>query len=523
MVRAEERRQRHAEYMRTYRSEEGYINEEYKQRVLRRVARGATPNAGSMEKYDITLEDINQLRSVNEFDPIVMNVPMFLLTRRGRDRAGRTEADFVPDLSEVQDEFRPAESDEEVEQELQPWEKVARAAGVSPRTPLAEIQRTQNKEYTGKTDAMSIAIWMRNNPRQASSKRFGEVSATTTKNQFGGPNSKNTGRFYNFLKYLGDEFAEDFSLVLKEGADDYIRKKINEPRLNKNPKKDKSTGELKRFKNLESTLEEFSTVLVALREYPKYNAAKTTDRRLERAYNDLDRVWTETDAKVSSIKLQNPKKKKPVKDWDEVVRIIKKKYPDPLSKENMYISLYQEVVSRDDFASLFVDDTDFAVPTNRSQIESIKRNTLFIPNKKTRKDMRSALLVLVDYKTKAIYGTQQFGISPALTKRIVKYVKGDYLFGRPKMSSWVGKMLDDVGIVDRDGANISYLRRSYVSSALATITTEEERQRLALTLRHSPSASLKYVRELESQTSLEDLPAEVLDKIRENKLVNDKD
>ena len=49
--------QKHKEYMTKYRSNEAYAKRELKERVLRRVAKGAVPTIGSMAKYDITLED----------------------------------------------------------------------------------------------------------------------------------------------------------------------------------------------------------------------------------------------------------------------------------------------------------------------------------------------------------------------------------------------------------------------------------------------------------------------------------
>tara|TARA_B100000482_G_C12533145_1_gene269273 strand:+ start:591 stop:890 length:300 start_codon:yes stop_codon:yes gene_type:complete len=76
--------------------------------------------------------------------------------------------------------------------------------------------------------------------------------------------------------------------------------------------------------------------------------------------------------------------------------------------------------------------------------------------------MKKALLVLVDYKTKALYGTKEYQFSEALTKRMVKYREKNnspvYFFGKPKMTSWVGKLLDSLGITDRGGINISYLK-----------------------------------------------------------------
>ena len=133
--------------------------------------------------------------------------------------------------------------------------------------------------------------------------------------------------------------------------------------------------------------------------------------------------------------------------------------------------------------------------------------------------MTKALFVLVDYKTRALYGTKEFELSESLTKRIVKYWEKNkkplYLFGKPKMSNWVGKLLDQIGIKNRGGSNISYLRRSYISTAMKQITSATEREQLSFKLRHSPSASLKYIRELED---ISELSSDAIELAKGNKL-----
>ena len=129
-----EGKEHYENYIKKYRGELGsdYREQENKERVLRRVAKGSVPNVDSMKRYDITLEDINQVRKINDLDPVIMNIPMFLQSRMYRDRADRREAegDFVPDVSEIRDEYVPR-ADEEVEQ----------------RVPLAEIQEQVNKQF----------------------------------------------------------------------------------------------------------------------------------------------------------------------------------------------------------------------------------------------------------------------------------------------------------------------------------------------------------------------------------------
>ncbi len=499
--------QKHKEYMTKYRSNEAYAKRELKERVLRRVAKGAVPTIGSMAKYDITLEDINQLRKLNGFEPLIMNVPMFLESRRERV-AG---ADYIPEQSEVVGEFVPA--DQEVEQAPRDTQ--------DDEVPLAELQERLNRSFTGKTDYLSISVWIRSNPRQATSKRAGLISANTLKHQFGSANSEKTGRFYAFLKYLGDEYLEDLTKVTTDEGIKHIREMIYKPR--KNILVTKRGGEMK---DLDTTNQEFSTILIALREYPTFKATTTTNRRLNRAYQELDRLYSEVDARVKAEKLQNPKKGKPVLPWGDIVKRITNKYKSKTSPQNLYISLYDSFPSRDDFKELFVDASEGAIPFSKQDLESVTKNTLFIPNTTTRKNMKKAYLVLVKYKTVLLYGTRTHEFSPEITKNIVKYVKDNkiletgkvpYLFGRASMSMFVKDMLDSVGVPEDREGQIRYLRKSYVSTALQSVKSAEERIKLSFTMRHSPSASLIYLRKLQEEFPIEKLPDEVLDQARSNK------
>ena len=66
---------------------------------------------------------------------------------------------------------------------------------------------------------------------------------------------------------------------------------------------------------------------------------------------------------------------------------------------------------------------------------------------------------------------------------------------------------------------LSYLRKSYISTALQTIKTSHERTQLAFKLEHSPSASLKYIRELQD---IDQLDEEAVELARSGKLTSRK-
>ena len=519
----QKRAERHRTYMKKYRKSDAYVKRELKERVLRRVANGAVPNVNSMVQYDITLEDINQYRNVNGFEPLIMNVPMFLLSREGRDVSGRNEGDFIPDQSEFVGDFTP--DDDEVEQprrEPTPQPETDTLDTNVLGLPLAEQQARQNKKYTGKTDYLSIAMWLRSNPRQATSKRSGLISTATLDRQFGPVNSTSMGGFYNFLKYLGDEYLTDFTKVTTEEGIKHIKEMIYKPRETLRKFK-KGDG----FKDLSTTSQEFVTLLIALREYPKFNATKTSNRSINRAYQELDRLFSEVDGRIKADKLQNPKKGKSVLPWPEIVKRVKSKFPSKTSKENLYIQLYDAFPSRDDFKDLFVDASDGVVPYTKLDLESVKKNTLFLPNNTTRKNMKAAYLVLTKYKTVLLYGTRTFKFSQEITKNLMKYVKDKeilkqnglpYLFGKGPMGSFVKATLDAINVPEDREGQITYLRKSYVSTALKNISSAEERLKLSFTMRHSPSASLIYLRKLQEEVPIEAIPDEVLDQARANRL-----
>ena len=283
------------------------------------------------------------------------------------------------------------------------------------------------------------------------------------------------------------------------------------------------------FKGLDTVNQEFSTILIALREYPAFYATKpTASRAVSRAYQELDRLYSEVDGRVKAEKLQNPKPGKPVLEWGDLKRRINRKFPSKTSKENLYFNqLYDAFPSRDDFKELFVDDADTPVPYSRQDIESVKKNTLFIPNKKnSRKNMKKAYLVLVKYKTALLYGTRTFEFSPEITKNLIKYIekndilgegKVPYLFGKPSMSPFVKQTLDAIGVPEDREGHITYLRKSYVSTALKAVKSAEERIKLAFTMRHSPSSSLIYVRKLQEEVPIEKIPDDELNKARNNR------
>ena len=79
--------------------------------------------------------------------------------------------------------------------------------------------------------------------------------------------------------------------------------------------------------------------------------------------------------------------------------------------------------------------------------------------------------------------------------------KEDALFGKGKIGPFVSKLVTDAGIrVEGQRGGINLLRRIYVSTKVRAGLTQMERFELALSMKHSPLATLKYVRAFKNKT-----------------------
>ena len=307
------------------------------------------------------------------------------------------------------------------------------------------------------------------------------------------------------MRFLGQKYFDDVSQVYTPAGVEYIKKRLYEPRENAKLKDGVGYKGGSKFMNISTTQQQFETLLKVLQYYPDFDYHNTQNRQLKIGYEELDRFNTELKAIGDSENIVSKDDKDPVLAWDEIMKRVFKKYPAG-SKERLYISMYDQFPGRDDVSSLWVDDTDIDVPDTDRGLELVKKNTLFIPNNTRRKSMNKAVFVLRDYKTSSIYGTRRFEFDEKVTKDIVKYVKDNnitgarrvpYLFGKGSMSSWVGSLLDSIGLKERKKANINYLRRSYVSTELDKEgVSPEQRRKLAWDMKHSPAGSLKYWRKL---------------------------
>ena len=152
----------------------------------------------------------------------------------------------------------------------------------------------------------------------------------------------------------------------------------------------------------------------------------------------------------------------------------------------------------------------------KPSLEELKKinggfNMIFVPPDAN----KPVVFVLINYKTAKIFKAHVKPFSSPLSKMIRQYIddrsttddaKNDgTLFGKKKMSTWVGETLLKAGIKKKKGnadydptqnkGSVTLLRKAFVSKELKTVTTYEERETLAYAMKHAPEVSLKYVRD----------------------------
>ena len=95
-------REQHAAYMRDLRQSRDYKDRENKLRVLGRITEGSVPHVYSLTKYNITRDDINDLRRRNGFDDLIENIPYWAEATRSRRRNMEDPSSYVPEAPPAQ-------------------------------------------------------------------------------------------------------------------------------------------------------------------------------------------------------------------------------------------------------------------------------------------------------------------------------------------------------------------------------------------------------------------------------------
>ena len=483
-----------------YRADPRYMSNENKMKILRRVGKGSIPNVGSLTAYNISIEEINEIRQRNGMRSLDTKIPYFLEGRKNRVRP-EGEVAYITPLPD--EEPRP-----------------------EPPKEVGNIN--QSAEGFSVAD---INTWMRNNPVVIGNKTNDVKKYGTIKGQFGALNAPhNTGGFHSIMSLLGNHYVEDARKLLGRSAMTTIRGVVMRRYKNKITKSGQTKSNQGKFQKLSTIIKKLHTVLIVLREYPPFDALcrdptknrpEDCDADVRARYNEINAINSELEAKESAEAYANPKQGKEVKPFKELKKMIEDKF-EPGTKERLYINMYSQFPSRDDMKNLKLS-TD-KPPSTVAELTRMKLTNNYIYVSKNK-----ATIALVDYKTSNLYGARLFEFNIQVSKDIWKYIgdnkllakqnRSGTLFGSGAMSSWVKKLLDGLGLptgAGREG-NINYLRKSYVSSALDEVgdMSADARVQLAFHMRHSPSSSLKYVRELmkEGGLNIEKIGTKTLDEL----------
>ena len=153
-------REQHAAYMRDLRQSRDYKDRENKLRVLGRVREGSVPHVYSLTKYNITRDDINDLRRRNGFDDLIESIPYWAEATRLRRRNMEDPSSYVPEAPPAQ-----------------------------PATDLPDRVGTAGDANMESFSVKAINIHFRTEGREIGTKTNQRAKQGTISRQFGPPNS----------------------------------------------------------------------------------------------------------------------------------------------------------------------------------------------------------------------------------------------------------------------------------------------------------------------------------------------
>ena len=233
-------------YQQEYRKEDENRVNENRLKVLNRIAEGKKVWKRSLDEYNITQTDINNIRAENGLEPLGFHAPYYEpITPDVRE-----EQRYLPDNSEIIDEVVTSQNE---------------VQGVRRTLAPEERERFGDEAQTFSYDVREINKYMQKNPGFASGKSNKPLALASIIVQYGSPNTEEgrsgtTGRLYIFVKSLGDEYVENMAKVLEPGFLDVLQRRIDNPRVF--TRKSGVQGTEASLKNVIVQLEVFLKVLV---------------------------------------------------------------------------------------------------------------------------------------------------------------------------------------------------------------------------------------------------------------------
>ena len=281
-------RERHTEYMRELRRSREYKDRENKLRVLGRVKEGAVPHVRSLTKYNITRDDINDLRRRNGHDDLIENIPYWAEATRRRRRNMEDPSSFIPEPPPVRS---------------------------TPNLPdrVGTVGDANKDAFSVK----AINIHFRTTGRDIGTKTNQRAKQGTISRQFGPPNSdEKSGSFARFMGFLGPRYLEDARELLGRNT----LRRIETEMTKKHKKDRKPPPGQSEFIQLSTMVKLLETVLIVLREYPPFDALcrvpeKSDDdcdepaqQSVKKRYEEIDALFNKYDAQVNAARLAKPRR-----------------------------------------------------------------------------------------------------------------------------------------------------------------------------------------------------------------------
>jgi len=520
--------------MRDNRKSRDYRFKENYHRLIKRIEKGDIPNGTTLKKYQVTLDEVNKIREENGFEKIkvfipnsVQITPMNIIqqeinaeTKSNLAKIAKQESIQVrenvdaltAEQERIKEQFKGRMVDVN-EDEIHSIENIANWFLRNPGTISDKISAIdeQSAQRSVQTIHRMFNVWTGGYVVKKNEDGI-EVKIYRDKQPY-----KPGGQLFRLFNYWRPKECDgDITHCLKD-IDDLFKFV-----------KDKSDWK-------DATKQQyFETLSITVREYPAFRQMKEQPDLLKKIAQEIKQYSTKVQTRRIGLR-----SKEEITGFDEIMRLIRNKYqekfreeeskkdefnpddyteiefnPDDytqISKEYLYISMYNEFPLRDNMNNLKIIREELTAE-NKQKVGELNNgdNVLFVPQDESER----VTFALIDYKTRRLFGIVYGDFTPTVSKMIRTYIDdmtvrqlqrlGGTLFGKSKMSREIGEILKEIGVKKKKGepgyngkdniGNITLLRKAYVTRELAKVETDEERDKLAFAMKHSPAASLTYAR-----------------------------
>jgi len=451
--------------MQKLRANPEYKLKEERKRLIQRIKSGTIPRATTLQKYNITMEDVNKIRNDTGLKKI--------------KEESFSEIIYKP-MNIVQQEINTATT-EQIEQ-IQKQAAIKITSNQDKLQTLQEEAKTKYKNFivnVDKKDLFNVTTvnkWFWKNPGVSNVQKGQPRKPSNLTKMFG-----NEGKPGGYIMRL-------FNDLLDSKND--ISKALNIKTIKEKYKSHISPTTKKAYHN-ESIQGHMSALSIIMREYPAFDIKKEH----KQIYDELQDYINSLSSKNQANKLQNQANEiiMPYKDIKKMVL----DNPKINSKMKLYMELYEDFPTRDNLGNLLIVKRKIT-PKDIDNIKELNNgdNLIFI-------DKDEITLAFINYKTVSTFGYEYHNFIGKYKELILKYLENNksltHLFGKAKkLSSNVRKMLITAGVKKKDDhrsiGSINLLRKAFVSQELQNVTKPEERENIAKMLKHMPATSLKYNR-----------------------------